>query len=61
VRLGRALALLALTAAGCRGRAAELWARFDAAMPAAPAATPAAEEPHEVHFTYTAPDAVTFD
>ncbi len=64
MRLRRAIALaIALVAptagAGCRDRAAELFGRFDAAMPPAPA--PPVEEPHEVHFTYTAPDAVTFD
>ncbi len=31
---------------------------FDASMPAPPQPV---DEPHEVHFTYTAPDAVTFD
>ncbi len=31
---------------------------FDASTPAPPQA---ADEPHELHFTYTAPDAVTFD
>jgi calcineurin-like phosphoesterase family protein len=51
------LALLAATATGCPGRAADLM-RFDASMPAPPVT---AEESHEVHFTYTAPDAVTFD
>src|SRR4029077_11857897 len=48
-----------LAAAGCHGRAAEFFSRFDAAMPPPPA--PPSEEPHEVHFTYTAPDAVTLD
>jgi hypothetical protein len=43
--------------AGCRERAAALL-RFDASMPPPPA--PRAEEPHQVHFTVTAPDAVTF-
>jgi hypothetical protein len=59
VRVGRVLALVALAAAGCRGRAAALLGGFDAAMTATP--PPLTEEPHEVHFTYTAPDAVTFD
>jgi hypothetical protein len=61
VRLAGALALVALLGAGssCRGRTAGLLARFDGARPPPP--TPPAEEPHEVHFTYTAPDAVTFD
>lgn len=59
MRVARALAFVALAAAaGCRGRAAELLGRFDAAMPVP---SPPTEEPHEVHFTYTAPDAVTFD
>ncbi|HEY4393849.1 MAG TPA: metallophosphoesterase, partial [Polyangia bacterium] len=59
MRLARLLALAALTAAGCHGRAAAFLSGFDAAMPPPPA--PPVEEPHEVHFTYTAPDAVTFD
>ncbi len=52
-----ALALLLTSATGCPRHAVDL-VRFDASMPAPP---PVAEEPHEVHFTYTAPDAVTFD
>jgi hypothetical protein len=59
VRVVRALALLALAAAGCHGRAAALPSGLDAPM--APTPPPLTEEPHEVHFTYTAPDAVTFD
>jgi len=39
----------------------ELLGRFDASMPSMPATLPPTQEPHEVHFTYTAPDAVTFD
>ena len=39
----------------------ELLGRFDASMPSMPVAQPTTQEPHEVHFTYTAPDAVTFD
>ena len=54
-----ALALVALAGAGCRGRAADLLSTFDAAMPPPP--PPPNQDPHEVHFTYTAPDAVTFD
>jgi hypothetical protein len=57
-RLACPLAFAALLAlGGCRERA-EAFMHFDAAMPVAP---PPIEEPHEVHFTYTAPDAVTFD
>ena len=54
-----AAALLAATlaagclAAGCRGRAADLL-RFDASVPAPP---PPVEEPHQIHYTFTAPDA----
>jgi hypothetical protein len=59
VRIAIPLALVALAAVGCRGRAAELLNGFDAAMPPPPA--PPNQDPHEVHFTYTAPDAVTFD
>jgi hypothetical protein len=59
VRVAAALALVALSiTGGCRGRMKELFSGFDASMPAAPTT---AQEPHEVHFTYTAPDAVTFD
>src|SRR5205085_6085708 len=47
--------LIALPA--CRERAAALL-QFDASM--SPPPTPRAEEPHQVHFTLTAPDAVTF-
>lgn len=54
-----ALAVVAGAAAGCRGRAREFLGGLDAALPAPP--PPPAEDPHEVHFTYTAPDAVTFD
>ena len=46
-----------LLLAGCRERA-EALLRFDAAMPGPP--PPKAEEPHQIHFTYSAPDAVTF-
>jgi hypothetical protein len=52
------LAVGALVAsAGCRGRAS-LLIPFDSGSPAPP---PPAEEPREVHFTFTAPDEVTFD
>jgi hypothetical protein len=59
VRVARTVLLVALGAAGCHGRAAALLSGFDAAM--APTPPPLTEDPHEVHFTYTAPDAVTFD
>jgi hypothetical protein len=49
---------LALAGAGCRERAAAVFAGFDASIPAPP---PVAEEPREVHFTFTGPDSVTFD
>jgi hypothetical protein len=55
-KLAPAVLLLAF-ATGCPGRPGDL-VRFDASMPAPPQAS---EESHEVHFTYTAPDAVTFD
>ena len=56
------LALVALAAvAGCRRGAAEFLGRFDASMPSMPVTQPTTQEPHEVHFTYTASDAVTFD
>jgi hypothetical protein len=62
VRIARGLALIALaTVTGCRGGAAEFLGRFDASMPAMPATLPTTQEPHEVHFTYTGPDSVTFD
>ena len=57
MRLARAL-LAAFAAIGCRERAAAL-VQFDAGRPA-PLAAPA-EEPHEVHFTFSGPHAVTFD
>ena len=47
---------VAATVAGCRERAAALLA-YDAGPP--PVTTPT-EEPRQVHFSYTAPDAVTF-
>jgi Calcineurin-like phosphoesterase len=56
-QLAAALLLVALSGA-CTQRAMNLM-HFDAAPP--PAAPTPAEDPHEVHFTYTAPDAVTFD
>jgi hypothetical protein len=43
---------------GCRERAAALM-RFDAAMPAPPEIV--SDDAHQVHYTFTAPDAVTFD
>jgi hypothetical protein len=55
--LGLALTLAALT--GCRDRMAEL-VHFDAST-APPPPPPLVEEPHQVHFTYTGPDAVTFN
>jgi hypothetical protein len=61
VRLtGAAAAIMALAAAaGCKGHGPDLLLfAVDAGMPAPPVRT---EEPHEVHFTFTAPDAVTFD
>jgi hypothetical protein len=60
VRLtSRVSVLLAALAAlaGCRERAAALL-QFDASM--SPPPSPRAEEPHQVHFTLTAADAVTF-
>jgi hypothetical protein len=44
---------------GCRDRAAALLVRPDAGI--TPPPPPPAEEPHEVHFTFTGPGAVTFD
>jgi hypothetical protein len=65
VRLTAAAGVLAAVAAvagiagvGCRGRARELLMPVDASMPAPPEPT---EEPRQVHYTLTAPDAVTFD
>jgi hypothetical protein len=49
-------AAAAIWTSGCPGRVDLV--HFDASMPSPP---PAAEESREVHFTYTAPDAVTFD
>ena len=44
---------------GCKGRAVDLLSlRVDAGMPVVPSPT---EEPRQIHFTFTAPDAVTFD
>jgi hypothetical protein len=51
-----AAAALVATVAGCRERAAALLA-YDAGPP--PVTTPT-EEPRQVHFSYTGPDAVTF-
>jgi hypothetical protein len=52
------LALAALVACGgCKGRSLLRLSVVDAAVAAAPLPT---EEPRQVHFTYTAPDAVTF-
>jgi hypothetical protein len=55
-----ALATVSIVAAtGCKGRASALLSLpVDAGMPVALVPT---EEPHQVHFTFTAPDAVTFD
>jgi hypothetical protein len=44
--------------AGCKGRTAGVFAPVDAAMPAPQVPT---EEPRQIHYTFTAPDAVTFD
>jgi len=59
VRLAAAAVVAAAAAAGCKERAMALLA--PPAEAASPAAPEAADEPHEIHFTYTAPDAVTFD
>jgi hypothetical protein len=59
VRIVPALALVALAVtSGCRGRVTALFGGFDASTPGP---TPTMQESDEVHFTYTAPDAVTFD
>jgi hypothetical protein len=62
-RLGGSAALatvLSLVAgAGCKDRASALLSlSVDASMPAPPVAI---EDPQQIHFTFTAPDAVTFD
>ena len=59
-RLTRLAAVLAIVvSAGCKGRTADLLAPPpEAGIPAAPIPT---EEPRQVHFTFTARDAVTFD
>ena len=57
-RLVPAIAIV-IAAGGCKGRAVDLLSlRVDSGMPVAPSPT---EEPRQIHFTFTAPDAVTFD
>jgi hypothetical protein len=53
-----AVVAAAVAVSGCKGRARDLLMPVDASMPAPPEPT---EEPHQVHYTFTAPDAVTFD
>ncbi len=50
--------LVAIVASGCRERAAEL---LHLRGPSGPAVPPAVSDPRAIHFTFTAPDAVTFD
>jgi hypothetical protein len=57
--VGLAAGAIAIVAAGgCKGRSLLRLSMADASMPAAAVQT---EDPRQVHFTYTAPDAVTFD
>ena len=57
-RLVPAIAIV-IAAGGCKGRAVDLLSlRVDSGMPVVPIPT---EEPRQIHFTFTAPDAVTFD
>jgi len=49
---------VAVATTGCKGRARDLLVPVDASMPVAPIPT---EEPRQIHYTFTAPDAVTFD
>jgi hypothetical protein len=50
---------MVVASAGCKGRGFDLLTRsVDSGMPVAAIPT---EEPRQIHFTYTAPDAVTFD
>jgi hypothetical protein len=59
IAAGAAAAGAIVAGAGCKGRAVDLLALpVDAGMPAPPVPT---EEPREIHFTFTARDAVTFD
>jgi len=52
--------IAAAAAAGCKGRTVDLLAlSVDASM--TPAALVATEEERQIHYTFTAPDAVTFD
>jgi hypothetical protein len=54
-----AIAAAAVACQGCKGRTVELLAPLmEAGVAAAPVAT---EEPRQIHFTFSAPDAVTFD
>lgn len=56
---GLGIAIVVAAAPGCKGRTVDLMAlSLDSGM--APAVVPP-EEPRQIHFTYTAPDAVTFD
>jgi hypothetical protein len=53
-----AAALAIVAAGGCKGRSLLRLSVVDASMPAAAVRT---EEPRQIHFTFTARDAVTFD
>ena len=53
-----AAAIAIVAAGGCKGRSLLRLSVADASMPAAPERT---EDPRQVHFTFTAPDAVTFN
>jgi len=50
--------LMAIAASGCRERAAEL---LHLRGPSGPALPPPVSDPRAIHFTFTGPDAVTFD
>jgi hypothetical protein len=58
VRIAVAAFVAAVATVGCKGRARDLLMPADAAMPVPLVPT---EEPRQIHFTFTAPDAVTFD